>query len=63
MAIVSVLYAIAAVIIVPNELNVPSGGSFDFVGSFLGVSGLVLVFFSLKYLTPVNRLMEVLVRH
>ena len=48
MAIVSMIYALSTVIVVPNELNLPTGGSFDYIGSFLGVSGLIPIFFSLK---------------
>jgi hypothetical protein len=61
MAIVCLIYALSAIMVVPNELNIPAGGSFDFIGSFLGVSGLILIFFSLKYLNPRDEtLMKVL---
>jgi len=49
MTIVAALYGIAAILIVPNELNGRGRGSFDFLGSFVGVSALILIFFSLKY--------------
>jgi len=55
MTIVAALYGIAAILIVPNELNGRAGGSFDFLGSFIGVSALILIFFSLKYFPRFER--------
>ncbi|KAF2806158.1 MFS general substrate transporter [Mytilinidion resinicola] len=39
----------AAWLVIPSELNVSHGGSFDWLGSLVGISGLVLIFFAFKY--------------
>ena len=51
MAIVAILYAISAFFVIPSSLNKAAGGSFDILGSFIGVSALILIFFSLKYIS------------
>jgi MFS family permease len=38
----------AAWVTIPSELNVRHGGSFDWIGSVVGVAGLVLIFFAFK---------------
>lgn len=35
-------------VVIPNALNIAHGGSFDYLGSAVGVSGLVLIFFAFK---------------
>lgn len=50
MAIVGVLYALASWWVVPGGggMNKPGAGRVDWLGSFFGVSGLVLIFVALK---------------
>jgi hypothetical protein len=50
MAIGAILYAVSAAFVIPSSLNKAAGGSFDILGSFIGVTALILIFFSLKYI-------------
>lgn len=50
MAICAMVYALLSWLVVPNKggMNKPGIGNVDYVGSFFGVAGLVLIFVSLK---------------
>lgn len=50
MAIVGTLYALTSWLVIPGDgrMNKYSPGRVDWLGSFFGVSGLVLIFVSLK---------------
>ncbi|OCL07873.1 hypothetical protein AOQ84DRAFT_294277 [Glonium stellatum] len=46
MSCICFVMAILAWLVIPNELDVRNGGFFDWFGSLIGVSGLILIFFS-----------------
>lgn len=48
MSILCLASGALAHVVIPNALNIAHGGSFDYLGSAVGVSGLVLIFFAFK---------------
>ncbi|KAF4544545.1 MFS-type transporter [Lasiodiplodia theobromae] len=46
MSILCLGSGVIAHLVIPNALNIAHGGSFDYLGSAVGVSGLVLIFFA-----------------
>ncbi|THH20802.1 hypothetical protein EW146_g632 [Bondarzewia mesenterica] len=48
MAIFSVFMAVASWLVIPSDLNKKSDGTVDYLGSFLGVGALVLIFVSIN---------------
>ncbi|GME31725.1 MFS-type transporter [Neofusicoccum parvum] len=46
MSILCLILGVVAHMIIPNAFNIAHGGKFDYLGSFAGVTGLVLIFFS-----------------